>query len=626
MASTWLLSLLLLVTALGLAVTCRAAAESNSTGTLIRPAIFDPGFDIFPMINTTSNDTNEWNGLDVDIVKYICNTTNSYSATEPTEIESSFLDCVPLDQVYLAKTLDDRLDAVINGDADFSIGAISVTPEREELVDFIRPFYFAVGSIMVGPEGNAVSEWQDLKGKVFCTWPGYHAAAALQEEYGASGVLYVKDFEEAGKAIAEGRCSVLVMDTQRDPRNADLIRLDAAVNTIGSTPYGIAVSKSAPESLVSSLTAAAVSMLWNGTDSVLWGLANETVFTKENSQTYGTAADVLGFATSAITGFLTENGNRLDFSSMPVNVGSSLTVPPAASPPPYNATIAVYKSNSLPLARIDGNATFLEEGSEWEGIEIEILKTICSSSVIECTDVVVADTVDERLSLLEDNTADISVGSIVVTQDRVNEVSFVQPFYFSAGPALYMPANGSLPSAKDATLEYMDGKNVCTVTGSAQNPAGESYGAILVPFDTRAEAEAAIYQGECIGLLWVSHVYFEGLVEVATDSSKDDPIGIAVNTNLPLGAYSYLSALLTQLMSQGKQSDMLLWEEEYKKSATLNPLLLGVTDAITNFQPTFSQQSENDASDIGMNEPETSGTATVFSITFFLFLLAYANA
>eukprot|EP00890_Picochlorum_soloecismus_P002418 jgi/Picsp_1/3177/NSC_06017-R1_glutamine-binding protein len=579
------------------------------------------------MINTTSNDTNEWNGLDVDIVKYICNTTISYSATETAEIASSFLDCVPLDQVYLTTTLDDRLDAVINGDADFSIGAISVTPEREELVDFIRPFYYAVGSVMLGPDGSAVSEWQDLKGEVFCTWPGYHAVQALQEEYGASGAVFVKDFVEAREAIANETCSVLIIDTQRDPSSANLKRLNTVVNFIGASPYGIAVSKTAPESLVKSLVAAAVSMLWSGTESALWGFVNETMSARENLKTYGTTADVLGFATSAITGFLTENGNRLDFSNMPVlvNVGTSLAVPPAASPAPYNATIAVYKGNSLPLARIDGNATFLEEGSKWEGIEIEILDIICSSSVIQCTGVVVADTVDERLSLLEDNTADISIGSIVVTQERLDEVAFIQPFYFSAGPALYMPANGSLPSAEDATMEYMDGKNVCTVTGSAQNPAGESYGAILIPFDTRAAAEAAIYKGECIGLLWVSHVYFEGLIEVATDTSKEDPIGIAVNTNLPLGAYSYLSALLAQLMSQGRQSDMILWEQEYKKSATANPLLLGVTDAITNFDPTLSQQSEDIVDDVVIddgNQQETSGTEVRYGIWSATLLIA----
>jgi len=592
---------------------------------MVRPAVFDPGFDIFPMINTTSNDSNEWNGLDIDIVKYICNTTDSYAASGAAEIGSSFLDCVPLDQVYLAKTLDDRLDAVINGDADFSIGGISVTPEREEVVDFIRPFYYAAGSIMLGPDGSAVSDWEDLKGEVFCTWPGYHAAEALQEEYGASGYVFVKDFVEAREAIANETCSVLVIDAQRDPSSADLKRLNNVVNSVGATPYGIAVSKTAPESLVKSLVAAAVSMLWNGTDSALWGFVNETMSARENSKIYGTTADVLGFVTSAITGFLTENGNRLEFSEMPLNVGTSLTVPPAASPAPYNATIAVYKGNSLPLARIDGNATFLEEDSQWEGIEIEILQIICKSEIIQCTGVVVADTVDERLSLLEENVADISIGSIVVTQERVNEVAFVQPFYFSAGPALYMPANGSLPSAEEATMEYMDGKNVCTVTGSAQNPAGESYGAILIPFDTRAEAEAAIYKGECIGLLWVSHVYFEGLIEVATDKSKDDPIGIAVNTNLPLGAYSYLSALLAQLMSQGKESDMVLWEQEYKKSATANPLLLGVTDAITNFEPSFSLQSESEDVDAeNNNDPQETSSGTrevrydIFSATSLL--------
>ena len=569
----------------------------------VRPALFGSGYDLYPIINITSNNSNDWNGLDVDIVRYVCNLTSSYSASGAPEISSSFLDCVPLDQSYIASTLDDRIDAVVRGDADFSIGAISVTPQREKLVDFIRPFYFAVGSIMLGdPKDTSVSRWEDLKGKPFCMYEGYHAGEKLKDAYGATRIVTVSSPQEAESLVYNKTCSVFVIDDQSRHDGSTLKEIDAGVSDIGAVPYGIAVSKNASDELVRNLVAASVSLMWNGTGSALWGLLNDTVYSEEYFEAYGGRYSAgVEYTTDAITGFLTNNGNGLDFSTMPINAGDSLSIPPASSPAPYNATVVVYRGNSLPLARIDGDKTFLDNGSPWEGIEINMLNVICGSSVIECTNVLVAETVDERLDLLLANPRSISVGSIVVNQDRVDQAAFIQPFYFSAGPALYMPKNGSIPD--NITLEYMDGKNVCTVTGSAQNPAGESYGAILVQFDTRAQAEAAVYRGECIGLLWVSHISFDGLVEVATDISKDDPIGIAVSTDLPLGAYSFISSLVAGFMSNGTNSDLIKWEKQYLDSASPNKVLVGVSDAITNFSPSVSGNLNQDHGSSSNQQP-----------------------
>jgi ABC-type amino acid transport substrate-binding protein len=618
----------LLVQASTFFVSVRGQAVNSS---LVRPALFGSGYDLYPIINITSSNSNDWNGLDVDIVRYVCNLTSSYSAVGAPEISSSFLDCVPLDQVYIASTLDDRIDAVVRGDADFSIGAISATAERENVVNFIRPFYFAVGSIMLGdPKSTSVSSWEDLKGKRFCMYEGYHAGEKLKDAYGAAGIVTVSSPQEAERLVYNNTCSVFVIDDQSRHDGSTLKEINAGVSDVGAVPYGIAVSKNASDELVQNLVAASVSLMWNGTGSALWGFLNDTVYSEEYFEAYGGRYSTgVEYTTGAITGFLTDNGNALDFSTMPINAGDSLSIPPASTPAPYNATIVVYRGNSLPLARIDGDKTFLDDGSEWEGMEISMLSVICGSSVIECTNVLIAETVDERLDLLQANPSSISVGSIVVNQERVNQAAFIQPFYFSAGPALYMPSNGTIP--ENITLDYMDGKNVCTVTGSAQNPAGESYGAILVEFDTRAQAEAAVYRGDCIGLLWVSHISFDGLVEVATDISKDDPIGIAVSTDLPLGAYSFISSLVAGFMSNGTDSDLIQWEKKYLGSASPNKVLVGVSDAITNFSPSVSENLNQDHGPSSNQQPaeptlDTSGGSfeyTIYIITHIICIYLY---
>lgn len=549
--------------------------------TLVRPAIFEGGFPGYLYSNTNSNASDEWSGMDVDIVRYLCNLTTPEGY--PTWVSSGiepFLNCTDLDQAVLTTTLDERLQVVIDGEADFSIGAISWTPEREELVDFIRPFYFATGTKLLGL-GNSTWDWEDLKGKTLCAYPGYHATTALEEKYGIKEHVDVSGNVEAAEKIQNGECFGVLVDGDAGPPKGPLQVISKVTAEVGSSPYGIVVKKNAPPELVDSLTAAVISMFWSGPVSPMWSIADATFTRPDGAEPFINVSRALQFPTSAITGFLTGNGNALDWSSAPVVDG-----PRGVSDEPINATIVVYKGNALPLASIEGDASFLEKDSLWKGMEIEMLQVICSSSSIQCTDVIVADTVDARLEYLTNGTGDISIGSIVVNQDRVPQAYFVQPFYFSAGPALYVPTADAESVPEDATLEYMNGKNVCTVTNSAQNPAGEKYGANLIAFDTRAEAEAAINNGECIGLLWVSHVDFDGFIEVATDTSMDDPIGIAVRPGMPVGVYSYLSAVSSQFMSQGQESKLLTWESEYEGSATPNTILRAVTDAITNFEPT----------------------------------------
>lgn len=574
--------------------------QGGATGK-IRPAIFSYGRDVFPFFNLSSgSNASEWNGMDVDIVKYLCN--NTLSDTTP------YLDCVNLDQVYITSSMDERLTAVIDGKADFSIGAISVTPEREELVDFIRPLYFSVGSYLFGPKDSSIKSWGDLKGLIFCTYEGYHAAERVKEAYGAKDIVYVGSFSEAGDAVANGTCAAFLVDQHKGPADSTLVVLLEHDEGVGTTPFGIAVSKNASAELVSSLTAAAVSMLWDGNQSALWEIAMKTVFSPDYADEYENSKSEMQFAISAVTGFLTESGNKLDFSNMPTNKGS-LAVQAPGTPAPYQATIAVYQSDSLPLALTEGEKTFLDEGSEWRGMEIEIAKAICSSSVVECVDVVVAETLADRITLVEEGQADISIGSIVVTQDRLEQAPFVQPFYFSAGPALYMPESAP-DRPKDSTLEYLNGKNVCTVTDSAYNEPAEANGATLVIFETQAEAEAAIYKGECIGLLWDSHVYLEGLVEVAHDVSMDSPMSIVVSPNAPAGLYSFLSSLLADLMSDCRSSKLLEWEREYGQSATPNKNLYAVTDAITNFAPTYSLLDDPDAGGSGGDDASNDNSAS----------------
>ncbi|MBJ7258174.1 MAG: transporter substrate-binding domain-containing protein [Chthoniobacterales bacterium] len=58
-------------------------------------------------------------------------------------------------EMRVVSTVPELLDAVQNGSADVGVGAISITPERERLMDFSHPFYKSGLQVMARAKGEA---------------------------------------------------------------------------------------------------------------------------------------------------------------------------------------------------------------------------------------------------------------------------------------------------------------------------------------------------------------------------------------------------------------------------------------------------------------------------------------
>ena len=178
--------------------------------------------------------------------------------------------------------------------------------------------------------------------------------------------------------------------------------------SVDGAPVGIAVQKGKRETnleLVSSVQAGLVSALWAG---------NSSVVTQIDAGT----PKSLAFPVAAVTGFLTKNGLNLSYTIGPTPIAEGKLETPAITNP-VNVTIAVYKGNALPLADITGDSI-----DSWSGMEIEMIREICAQpGPLNCEDIIVVDTVDDRLNVLNDGRASISIGSIVVTQSRLDSTS-----------------------------------------------------------------------------------------------------------------------------------------------------------------------------------------------------------
>ena len=88
-------------------------------------------------------------------------------------------------QFISSPSLEDRINIVnkpiSEGGADCSVGSISVTDARKNVVDFIQPYYFSSRVILFAPAGsvNIDQGWEGLISKTVCVRDGYYAADAV---------------------------------------------------------------------------------------------------------------------------------------------------------------------------------------------------------------------------------------------------------------------------------------------------------------------------------------------------------------------------------------------------------------------------------------------------------------
>lgn len=102
------------------------------------------------------------------------------------------------------------LPAVAAGECDLAASAITVTPERSQIVDFSKP-YFPVRAMVAEPVSLPPLGPEDLEGETVAAVGGTTHAAIL-EQLGAEVLAFTED-EDLFRAVAEGEARALVHDS-----------------------------------------------------------------------------------------------------------------------------------------------------------------------------------------------------------------------------------------------------------------------------------------------------------------------------------------------------------------------------------------------------------------------------
>lgn len=147
--------------ALGLGMSATAPAQDTVS------AVTDPSFVPFEMMD---KETGEMVGFDMDILREVADRAGF-------DIDLRTMD------------FNGIIPAVQTGNADLAIAGITITDEREKVVDFSDPYYDSGLRILVPAGNESIDELSDLEGKRIGTKIGSTSYDYLQKNLGDSAEI-----------------------------------------------------------------------------------------------------------------------------------------------------------------------------------------------------------------------------------------------------------------------------------------------------------------------------------------------------------------------------------------------------------------------------------------------------
>lgn len=146
----------------------------------------------FPPYEMT-NDAGEFEGIDVELAQAI-------AAKLGLELQIDDMD------------FDAALLAAQNGKSDMVMAGVSITPERQSVMDFSDTYTTSVQVIIV-PEGSDIASADDLQGKKIGTQRGTTGYLFCVDDFGDENVVAYDNGNTAVQALLNGQIDCVVIDS-----------------------------------------------------------------------------------------------------------------------------------------------------------------------------------------------------------------------------------------------------------------------------------------------------------------------------------------------------------------------------------------------------------------------------
>lgn len=231
----------------------------------IRVGLLNPStHTIFPMIYQ-EGDLKTPRGFDPKL---------SYELMRKLDLDPSNLSHV---EYYELNSLDDRITAIKDDRVDLVLGEISVTEEREKAVNFVHPYYYGAGIVLLladtDDSDRFLGGWDSIRGFNICLLHGTYYEPALQK-HGAV-LVRVNTRDELKKGVEAGACVAVALDsTDLQVKASGNMKRAKGLDPIENLPYAVAVSKNNPQ-LELRLSGAMTSLFKDGIHSYIFKLEQE---------------------------------------------------------------------------------------------------------------------------------------------------------------------------------------------------------------------------------------------------------------------------------------------------------------------------------------------------------------
>ncbi len=179
----------LLTGAVALGLTVGAAQAADLEGRVLKI-----GSDTtYPPMEMIDPDTGEIIGFDVDVVNAICERINCTAE-------------------FVTTAWDGIFAALVQGEFDMVVSGVSITPERDEIVDFSDPYLVVSQAILmrVGDEGMTIEDFQG--GSLLSAQTGTTNAQLAEDLVGRENIRLYDTFVSAVLALQQGDVDGVIID------------------------------------------------------------------------------------------------------------------------------------------------------------------------------------------------------------------------------------------------------------------------------------------------------------------------------------------------------------------------------------------------------------------------------
>ena len=174
-----------------------------------------------------SKKTGDYEGFDIDVARYVAKDIIG------NERKIRYIEISP----------NHRIEAITSGEVDMVIATMTVTPQRQYLVDFSSPYYVA-GQTAVVREDSDIYTFSDLKHKTTIVVLGTTAEQNIRRIIPTARIVGYKDYKTAFQAFIDGKGDAMSTDDtiisgfMMDNQGYRVLK-----NKISQEPYAIGIKQ-----------------------------------------------------------------------------------------------------------------------------------------------------------------------------------------------------------------------------------------------------------------------------------------------------------------------------------------------------------------------------------------------